>query len=205
VNQPDPQVLAEAKQIAIKFKEVAWMLWGGQPPEWVVPLLRDQQRLVGYWRNPSDDDDKKLIKRATDLAKALSDYGKVEAEAEDLYGFPASDVVGAASIALDDLIEYLESQLRPPRRGGPTPDSRRRICAAVCGYVWQRQHREVQPYSLKLQEACEAYWQACGQQGTGDSAKGNVHKNWEEFLVRHTNDAEYVEYLDQLAERLTTR
>ena len=140
------------------------------------------------------------------LSEALTTYAKVEAAVEDRHGFPVPEAVDAASNALDDLIEYLEGQLRPPRAGGPTPDSRRWICAAVCGYVWQRHHHQkVQPFSPKLQEACEEYWQACGHSETGKPGSGNAAKNWEEFLVECTNDAEYVEYLDQLAERLTTR
>ena len=79
------------------------------------------------------------------------------------------------------------------------------ICAAACAYVWGRLRGEVQPYSLKLQEACEEYWLACGQPETGDSAKGNTAKNWEEFLRRYTDDGEYAQYLDQIVERLTTR
>jgi hypothetical protein len=183
------------------------MLAEGKPPGWVAPLLHRQGRLISHRRpGPLDeDDDKKLIKKARDLAEALSSYEKLEAEVEDRHGFPVPEAVEAASIALDDLIEYLESQLSPPRRGGPTPDSRRWICAAVCGYVWHRQHGKLQPYSPKLQKACEEYWKACGHPETGKPGSGNTAKHWEVFRVECTNDVEYVEYLDQLAERLTTR
>ena len=171
---------AEALQIATKLEAVAWSLAQGEPPpQWVTPLLFDQGRLInGRQPGPYDDDyTKKLIKKATDLERALSIYGEIESE----YGLPAGEAVEHASTALVELIDHLESELRPPRRGGPTPDGRRRICAAVCAYVWRRLHGKVQRYSPRLQEVCEQYWKACGQPETGDSSKGNTAKNWEEF------------------------
>lgn len=113
-----------------------------------------------------------MIKAASYLEDELAWFVVVE----KLYGFEVPEAVDTASQALSDLVEYLEGMLQSPRKGGPDPDNRRQLCAAVCGYIWQRQHGKLQPYWSPLQEACEAYWHACGQVETGDA------KNWEEFL-----------------------
>jgi hypothetical protein len=104
--------------------------------------------------------------------------------------------VDTASLALHELIDYLQSEIPPARRGGPTPDGRRQLCAAICGYIWRREHGEMEPYSRKLQAACEEYWKACGQAETGKGGTGNAPRNWEEFLVwAHKHDAK--EFLDR--------
>jgi hypothetical protein len=178
----------EAKRLALTT-EVASKLTEGKPQEWVVPLLWHQGRLVTgpkltlYPTRYDDDDVKKLIKKARDLAEALSIYGHIEAH----YGLPVPEV-DDASTALEELIECLESQLRPPRRGGPTPDGRRRVCAVVCAYVWCRQQRKAEPHSRKLQEACEEYWKACGHTETGKPGGGNAARNWVEFIAECAND-----------------
>jgi hypothetical protein len=165
------------------------------PPEWLVPMLVHYSPLVGARRNPDEADDKKMIKAARELEGMLAIYGMVE----DQFGFELPEEVDTASLALHELIEYLESELRPPRKGGPTPDSRYRLCAWVCGEVWRRERGELQPYSRNLWEACEKYWQACGQPAT--SAKGNLD-NWQERLewVRDTDPVD----LERLIARLPT-
>jgi hypothetical protein len=159
------------------FAEVAKLLAGREPPVWVVPHLSKYSPLVGYRRNPGEDDDKKMIKTARELESMLALYTMVE----ERFGIEVPDEVDTASLALHELIEYLESELRPRRKGGPTPDSRYRLCAAVCAEVWRRERGELQPHSRNLWEGCQKYWQACGQPAT--SAKGNLD-NWEERLER---------------------
>jgi hypothetical protein len=64
----------------------------------------------------------------------------------------------------------------------------RAICAAVCAEAWRHYHHgQVHPYSSKLQEACEVYWQACGK-----DASGSI-RNWERSLLDFVaaNDEEF--------------
>ena len=71
------------------------------------------------------------------------------------------------------------------------PDSRRLVCAAVCAEVWHLQRGEVQPFSATLQEACEEYWQCCGNDETGD-AKGSI-RTWERCLREVGKDEDFRE------------
>jgi hypothetical protein len=162
-----------------EFAEVARMLAKDNQPEW-LPMLAFWSPFVGYRKklNKYDDvDNRNMIKSAERLHDELAIYARIEKE----FGIEVPEEVDSASFALHELIEYLESEIPPARRGGPDPDGRRRMCAAVCGYIWRRSHDKVQPYFPPLQGACEAYWQACGHAETGKGGTGNL-KNWEEFL-----------------------
>jgi hypothetical protein len=153
-----------------QFAEVARQL--GMPE--AEPMLAHWSRHVGYRRklNKFDDaDTRKMISIASQLEDQLRIYSQIEKQ----FGIEVPEEVDSASQALSELIEYLQSEL-PRRKGGPDPDTRRRFCAAVCGYIWQRSHDKVQPYFPPLQAACEAYWLACGQVETSDV------KGWDEYL-----------------------
>jgi hypothetical protein len=84
------EALAKAK----RFTEIARMLAEGEPPGWVAPLLWHQGRLISRPRpGPLDEDnEKRLIKKARDLAEALSSYEKLVAEVEDRHAFPVHEV-----------------------------------------------------------------------------------------------------------------
>ena len=90
------------------------------------------------------------------------------ATVEKVFGFQAPTIIDDTLTALFELAEYLESQLQAPRKRGPTPDDRRLICATVCAELWRKVHGTLPSYSRNLQEACEIYWQACGNPATSD-------------------------------------
>ena len=82
---------------------------------------------------------------------------------------------------LEELIPFLAEQVaQPKRRGGPTPDHRRHLCAAVCAAIWEELYTTHQPGSEWLWKACEAYWVACGHPET--SAVERL-RNWERYLL----------------------
>jgi hypothetical protein len=175
----------------MNFDNVAKML-SHQPPHW-LPMLAFWSRFVGYRKKLDKFDDadaKKLIKAASRLHDELAIYVRIEKE----FGIEVPEEVDAASIALHELIEYLQSEIPPPRLGGPDPDGRRRFCAVVCGYIWRREHGELEPYSLPLKAACEEYWKACGQAEA--SAAGNAPKTWEHFLL-WAREHDATEFFDQ--------
>jgi len=94
---------------------------------------------------------------------------------------------------------FLAVQVARRRRGvkgGPTPNSSRELCAAVCLDIWRRLHNGAsRGYSVSLWQACEAYWQACGWPET--STKSRL-KNWEPFLVRvRSPPGDEVEVIDK--------
>jgi hypothetical protein len=159
------------------------------------------QPLIGGRRANVDDnsDDRKMLEAARYLERWLPTYTIAEEE----FGLSIPDCVETVLINLPELIEYLESQMRLPRKGGPSPDGRRLICAGVCAEIWRRHVGEMQPFSPKLQGACEEYWRACGNPET--SAMSNL-KNWERFLVRvkDENDEAFREDFDRLIVQFST-
>jgi hypothetical protein len=165
------------------FASVIAKLAKGNPPNWLPRVLAHYRPLIRARKPTKDDDadDKLWLDAARVLERGLREYSL----AEDATGLELPPCVNTVLGELPDLIEFLETQQRPPRNGGKAPDSRRLVCAAVCAGVWHLQHGEVQPFSQTLQEACELYWQACGNRET--SATGRL-KNWEPFLREVQND-----------------
>ena len=169
---------------ASPFTNVAHVLANGKPlPEWLIRELEQTSEIVGNPRKagPADeDDDKALLAAVKDLERRLVWEVHVHELIEKKWPWlPAPMIFDETANKLFELAQYLESQRRPPRKGGQTPDSRRRVCAGVCAEAWRRLHGEVQPFSVRLWQACEEYWQACGHPETSTSSR---LKNWEPFL-----------------------
>jgi len=173
-----------------QFTDVAMMLVNGNDPKRLAIALASYARLIGVRRLTKDDDkdDRDMLTAARILEEKLPYYD------QDHLGLPTPDYIHAVLIALPELIEFLEAQVRPRQKGGQLPDSRRKVCAAVCAEAWRHYHHgEAQPFSSKLQEACEVYWQSCGNPETGE-ANGSI-RNWERVLVDvvRANDEEFRE------------
>ena len=174
------------------FTDIAKLLANGNDPDRLAEALASWARLVGFPHRADDDqDDRDMLIAAQILEEKLPYY------VQDHLGLPTRDYVDTILIALPELIEFLKTQVRPPRKGNRPPDSRRRLCAAVCLEAWRHYHDEAEPYSPNLQAACEAYWQYCGQPETGE-ANGSI-RNWERFLVwaRDESDEEFRENFGQ--------
>ncbi len=169
----------EAQRIVLK--EVASIIGGN--PEQLVPKLERFIALVGNPKPTSEDEnqDKKLIADVRELAKRLERKVQLYATVEKVFGFQAPTIIDDTLTALFELAEYLENQLQAPRKRGPTPDDRRLICATVCAELWRKVHGTLPSYSRNLQEACEIYWQACGNPATSDAE--NL-KDWVPFLLQ---------------------
>ena len=183
----DPKALAEAKQLAVKFTAIARKLAGGQSQQWAPRILLRYSVLVGSRKHNHYQQEKDLlgaIKGAEALEAELRLYGIVE---ED-FGFQNPDCVGAVLSDLPDVIDFLKDQLLPKTGGGPIPDDRRRICAAVCIGVWRRHRGKVQRFNTKLWEACESYWQACGQPETSKQSNLNTWQRFCEWAAEHEED-----------------
>jgi hypothetical protein len=155
---------------------------GKSPPEWLAEWLQRHAPLISHGRiDPSDED--RALQRALDAIDVLDGELSFYATIGEVLGFEVPDCVDAASTALTELRYFFEGQRRPARKGGRHPDSRRRLCALVCANAWRRIHGDAHPYSGHLQEACEAYWQACGQPETPTT---EFLKSWQRQLVRTT-------------------
>jgi hypothetical protein len=170
------------------FTDVAMMLVNGNDPKRLAVALASYAPLIGIRRLTMDDnqDDEHLLLAAQILEEKLPYY------VQDHLGLPTPDYIDEILIRLPKLIEFLKAQVRPPRKGNQPPDSRRRVCAGVCLEAWRYYHHgQAQPFNPKLREACEVYWQSCGNPETGE-ANGSI-RNWERFLVwaRDVNDEDF--------------
>jgi hypothetical protein len=183
--KPEHPALAAAALLA-KCKEVGRTIARGPPPKWLVRFLIRFSLLVGA-RQPAKqdlvDDNEKMLKAARDLEDLLPTY----TISDDEWDFQIPDCVETILICLPELIEFLESQLPSPRRGGPFPDDRRVICAGICAEAYRLIHHDLRVHSGDLRQACEDYWVACGNSETGTS---DVRDNWRKPLEQHVAEGD---------------
>jgi hypothetical protein len=187
-----------------RFVKVADLITNGEPrPEWLLPALQDFSGFISVQRaNRKDEGDveARMVSRARYLRdwlpmyERLGEYGLID----------CPDCVKDIQPYLDEVIEFLEkdvvSIVGTPRGRA---DYRGRLCAAVVGEASGIIRLEVQPNSRSLQQACQAYWQACGQEQTGEFG---LHENWIRELnwVRGEGDAWVRRRLEQVSLSHTT-
>lgn len=158
------------------FEEVARKLAKGEPaPDWVVADLRKRACLIGVDKLDDDDTVERLL---FESVLHLQTWLQVYPRAAEIVGEDYPDCIDAIDGPLEELREFLATQIERPRRG-PKRDRRRHLCAAVCLEIWQELHGAAKGHSTKLWEACEAYWIACGH---AEYPSGHI-KNWEDFLT----------------------
>ena len=165
------------------LEEVASLLCKGGPvPDWVMAQLRRTAQAVGSPHKGTPDDgsiDRLLLESALHLKNLL----KVHYGAADMFDAEYPDGLDQVWDGLEELIPFLAEQVAQPRRkGGPTPDARRHLCAGVCAVIWEELYGTNQPGSERLWEACEAYWVACGQPETSSVERQRL-RNWERYLL----------------------
>ena len=159
-----------------KFAGVARSIAQGDPPEWLLVSLTHFSPGIGD-EDPSDIDMYKIIeemKSATDtLIKWLPAYQCFP------FGYPCPEEVPIALHVLPRIKEDLD-KLAKKRMGRP-PDAQRETCAAVVAMAWKLLYGKIEPQSLKLQQACGEYWQACGGKQIGGS---DLAENWRRPIER---------------------
>src|SRR5262249_18894599 len=138
----------EAQRLQRLVLEAVACIVGGKSGQ-LVPTLERFIPLVSNPKPTSEDEaqNKKLIADLRELAKRLEQKAQVYATVEKVFGFPAPMIIDDTLANLFELAEYLQGELRAPRKGGPTPDGRRLVCAAVCAELWRKVHGTLQPYS----------------------------------------------------------
>ena len=115
---------------AQSFTAVALLLTNGTPPpEWLIPELERLSPIIGgRTAGPRDEAyDKEMIVAAKNLEQHL----RTIVIAEEEFELGVTDCVETVLISLPEVIEFLEAQLRPPHKGGQTPDGRKRVCAVT--------------------------------------------------------------------------
>jgi hypothetical protein len=159
------------------LEEVATML-GADGVDWAIERLRRYASFVGSPIKQAYDDS--FDRLAFEGAIHLEMWIRIEANAYDMIGEDYPDCMDHVGNALDEVTALIAQCIRQPgRRGGPTPDDRRHICAGICGSIWQEVHPSAGLNSDTLLEACEAYWQASGQPPRLNGAECRGERGWE--------------------------
>jgi hypothetical protein len=172
------------------FADVAQTLArGGDPPEWVVPVLTRVGELIGV----RDDDDRILERDLFGCAKYLDTWLPLHIAVYDKLGLEdeVPECIYAVLEHLPDLIKFLEADYLAK------PDNSRRLCAATCAEIWRTLHGSIQSSSVYLQSACDEYWRACGQPPIGEL---NAPRNWERNLkwAKSADDQGFRSWIEQL-------
>jgi hypothetical protein len=158
------------------FETIAAQL-GAAGVDWAIDRLRRSPlvRLPGKGYDDSSD------RIAFESAFYLEHWLRFEIKGYEKIGEDHPPFIEDVSTGLHELLPLIKEYIRQPRKGGPTPDNRRYVCADVCAGIWREVHGGAyQPRSERLWEACEAYWLVCGRSET--SAVGRL-KNWERYLL----------------------
>jgi hypothetical protein len=146
------------------FMATARLIASGSAPEWLTLGLAHFSEIIAEEPIPSDEARRlsQTIKRMDDAADYLIKWLPTFYHAA-LLDFP--DEAAVALRALPRLKRFLANAMNTPSRaGGPSPSVRRQTCAAVVVEAWRIVHGEPEPESLKLCEACNEYWKACGHE-----------------------------------------
>jgi hypothetical protein len=171
-----PQEIADLAKVATDLAK-------GTPPDWLLPALTHHARFISPIQvKPDEEVEKQMLRAAELLEHWLPMYGYLEDFDPE---FECPECVNTVSNELPELIELLKRHSEVPKRaGGPNPDGRRLICAAVVGEAYRMVHDRlaVEPYSA-VREACEDYWKACGNGATGKKDEGEP-RNWERLLLK---------------------
>jgi hypothetical protein len=159
------------------FEQIAAML-GAEGVNWVIDRLRRYRPLIGLHGKGYDDS---VDRYAFESALYLESWLDFEIKTYEKIGEDHPPFIEDVQTGLHELLPKIKEYIRQPgKRGGPTPDDRRYVCADVCAGIWREFHGAYQPHSERLWAACEAYWLLCGRSET--SAVGRL-KNWERYLL----------------------
>ena len=107
-----------------RFAAVAKLITQDDPPEWLTEHLVRYAPLIGY-RSKLDEDFglAQALKAIDCIERELLIYAEIQ-ERFDFIEIP--DCIDAASTALTELRTFFEEERLPQRKGGPTPDDRRK-------------------------------------------------------------------------------
>jgi hypothetical protein len=161
------------------FANVARLIANDKPqPEWLIPALEHFSTKKGTW----DDYVRwvKKTKRVYDAAelvlKAL--HGRSYGNGGD---FDRGDDMEITHDVLTAFMEDLATGMAlASRRGGPKPNIRRWVCAAVLAEAWKEVHGEAAARGDRFYEACNEYWVACGGEYRGE----DYTENWRRDVER---------------------
>jgi hypothetical protein len=161
--------------------DVARMIVGdGSAPDWLVRGLEYLScMVVGIELADDMALEKRMLKAARYLEEWLPMFEWIEQRREERFGFEAAEWIDELSTALYQAIEYLEEETASL---GKHPDRRKLMCALVMSRAHELIHGK---RSAALGDACELYWQACGNEHRGEYGHP---ENWRRNLKAVTDE-----------------
>ncbi len=147
------------------FTEVASIIAKGPAPKWLVLGLEHFSHFIGTKQISAKEQEryKTIFKQMHDAADLLI---KRLPLFERLPLGPQPSYITELRQTLPKLRKNLAR--RRIRKGGRRPNAQRKFCAAVVVHAWGLIHGKPEPQSTTLLQACNDYWQACGQPDRGD-------------------------------------
>jgi hypothetical protein len=154
------------------FADVARLI-ADPPPPWLEPVLEQ----FSEWVNDDITSEKRerfhaAIVRAYHAAQFLAEF--LPAFNAMPRGLKVPPAVTACLNALPGVIRELK-RVQPKPHLGRRPQTAREICAAIVLENWRLIHGSGGARTERLQEACNAYWSACGCREIGET--GDI-ENW---------------------------
>ena len=157
---------------------VPFFLCSDPAPEWIAERLAQYAWVIAAPdEKPTEEDKQELETLIVCARRLLFGLRLDEAAARLVHDEEGIERIDELLGGLSNVLDYLEEQRPPTSRGGPTPSTSRRLCAGVCADIWRERFGKVEPYSVYLWKACEAYWRTCGRQPTPSN------DSWEHYLL----------------------
>jgi hypothetical protein len=187
---------------ASPFANVARLIASGKPqPEWLIPALEHFNKR-GTW----EDYERwvKKTKRIHDAAelvlKAL--HGRSYGSRGDFDRGNDMDITHDVLTAFKE--DLAASVALASRRGGPKPNIRRWVCAAVVVEAWEAIHGETAIRGDRFYEARNEYWVACGGEYRGEDYTENWRRDVERGISIGVNNYVANRALEKLFQSYST-
>jgi|SRR5437660_1525359 hypothetical protein len=161
-----------------KFDGVARSIAKGDPPDWLVLGLQHFSGGIGVDVSKKDRRSfDTILKQMQGAVHTLTTW--LPAWVNLGYGYQCPEHVALMLYALPLMKKDLD--IHAKKRIGRRSNTQQEICAAVIMEAWKLLHGKAEPQSLKLQQACSDYWQACGGKQIGG---WNEPENWRRPIER---------------------
>jgi hypothetical protein len=161
---------------------VAAKLIADPPPDWLLEEMEKWSAGVSDGMQLAPDVYRTVKKHAKKMLDAIRTLEE---------GLPVFDKVLGEWEGIDDIggfegLGYYKEQLNRIANlgGGRISHFGKELCASRVVHLWTKLHGKPSPRSIKLYEACEAYWQACG-----NPPSSQVSDNWRRRVEDAANPA----------------
>jgi hypothetical protein len=149
---------------------------GGDPPDWLAPALERVSPFVQSEAKITPSLYREYKNRLRRMKKAIDTLLELFPLIERLPDGLLPPILTGFEENLPVLRQWLDELIRRP--GGRRPHLGRELCADLICFYWKRVNGKIEPRSDRVYDACELYWQVCGNDPSGDI------ENWRRMVSR---------------------